>query len=53
MAEPVLEESYYWRAVSYNALGNQPRAITDLRTSLEYHPGALQHRSAQATWCYF
>lgn len=39
MAEPVLEESYYWRAVSYNALGNKPRAITDLRTSLEYHPG--------------
>jgi tetratricopeptide (TPR) repeat protein len=39
MAEPVLEESYYWRALSYNALGNTTRAIADLRTSLEYHPG--------------
>jgi tetratricopeptide (TPR) repeat protein len=39
MAEPVLEESYYWRALSYSALGNTTRAIADLRTSLEYHPG--------------
>ena len=38
MAEPVLEESYYWRALSYYALGNTTRAIADLRTSLEYHP---------------
>jgi len=39
MAEPVLEESYYWRALSYYALGNTSRAVADLRTSLEYHPG--------------
>jgi len=39
MAEPVLEESYYWRALSYNALGNTTRAVEDLRTSLIYHPG--------------
>jgi hypothetical protein len=39
MAEPVLEESYYWRALSYFALDNRTRAIADLRTSLEYHPG--------------
>ena len=38
MAEPVLEESYYWRALSYYALGNTTRAVADLRTSLEYHP---------------
>lgn len=38
MAEPVLEESYYWRALSNYALGNTTRAISDLRTSLEYHP---------------
>ncbi len=38
LAEPVLEESYYWRALSYDALGNTTRAISDLRTSLEYHP---------------
>jgi tetratricopeptide (TPR) repeat protein len=39
MAEPVLEESYYWRALSYYALGNTTRAVADLRTSLIYHPG--------------
>jgi hypothetical protein len=39
LAEPVLEESYYWRALSYFALDDRTRAIADLRTSLEYHPG--------------
>ena len=39
MADPVLEESYYWRALSYYALGNKTGAIADLRASLEYHPG--------------
>jgi len=39
MAEPVLEESYYWRALSYNALGDTISAVADLRTSLKYHPG--------------
>lgn len=39
MADPVLEESYYWRALSYYALGDTTRAIADLRTSLECHPG--------------
>jgi len=39
MAEPVLEESYYWRALSYHELGDTIRAVDDLRTSLKYHPG--------------
>jgi len=39
MAEPVIEESYYWRALSYYALGDTTRAVADLRTSLNYHPG--------------
>lgn len=39
MAEPVIEESYYWRAMAYNALGDTNRAADDLRTSLVYHPG--------------
>jgi len=39
LAEPVLEESYYWRAMSYYALGDTTRALSDLRTSLIYHPG--------------
>jgi hypothetical protein len=39
MSEPALEESYYWRALSYIAIGDTTRAIVNLRTSLEYHPG--------------
>jgi tetratricopeptide (TPR) repeat protein len=39
MAEPVIEESYYWRAMSYYALGDTSHAINDLRASLKYHPG--------------
>jgi tetratricopeptide (TPR) repeat protein len=39
MAEPVLEESYYWRALANHALGSTERAVADLRTSLIYHPG--------------
>ncbi len=39
MAEPVLEESYYWRALSYYALGDTNRAIEDLRASVKVHPG--------------
>lgn len=39
MSEPVLEESYYWRALAREALGDSKGAIKDLRSSLEYHPG--------------
>ncbi len=39
MSEPVLEESYYWRARARLALGDREGAIEDLRTSLEAHPG--------------
>lgn len=39
MSEPVLEESYYWRALARSALGDSKGAIKDLRSSLEYHPG--------------
>lgn len=38
MSEPVLEESYYWRALSRLALGDSAGAVDDLRTSLNYHP---------------
>ena len=41
LADPVLEESYYWRGLSYYALGDTTRAIKDLRNSLQYHPGFL------------
>jgi hypothetical protein len=34
-----LEESYYWRAMAKDALGDTAGAIADYRTSLKYHPG--------------
>ncbi len=38
MSEPVLEESYYWRALAREALGDVDGAIKDLQISLEHHP---------------
>lgn len=38
MQDPVLEESYYWRALAKEALGDIEGAIEDLRTSLIHHP---------------
>jgi tetratricopeptide (TPR) repeat protein len=38
MSEPVLEESFYWRARARLALGDQQGAVDDLRASLEAHP---------------
>ena len=37
MSEPVLEESYYWRAQAFVALGDTESAIRDFQTSLKYH----------------
>jgi len=39
MSEPVLEESYYWRGLAREAIGDVPGAIEDLRASLNMHPG--------------
>jgi hypothetical protein len=39
MSEPVLEESYYWRALAREAVGDVDGAIEDLQASLEYHTG--------------
>ncbi|MBE0411750.1 MAG: C39 family peptidase, partial [Anaerolineales bacterium] len=39
MSEPVLEESYYWRALALEALGDLEGAVSDFRASLEQHPG--------------
>lgn len=38
MSEPILEESYYWRAMAKIALGETEGAIKDLRESLKHHP---------------
>jgi tetratricopeptide (TPR) repeat protein len=39
MAEPVLEESYFWRGRAREALGDLQGAIEDYRTSAVVHPG--------------
>jgi tetratricopeptide (TPR) repeat protein len=36
---PGLEESNYWRAMGYVAVGNTKDALTDLKLSLKIHPG--------------
>jgi len=38
MSEPVLEESFYWRARGRGALGDVEGAIEDLQKCLEAHP---------------
>ncbi len=37
-SSPYLEETYYWRGMSYLMLGQQDDAVADFRTALEYHP---------------
>jgi hypothetical protein len=39
MSEPVLEESFYWRALAREALGDAEGAIKDLRSAMKQHPG--------------
>jgi len=39
MSEPVLEESYYWRGLAKEALGDVAGAVEDFQTGLEVHPG--------------
>ena len=34
-----LDESYYWRGMGKNALGDTEGAIADFRLALKYHPG--------------
>jgi len=37
--EPAIEESFYWRGLAREALGDIAGAIEDLKISLEWHPG--------------
>ena len=39
MSEPILEESYYWRGLAREAVGEVPGAIEDFRAGLKVHPG--------------
>jgi len=36
--EPAIEESFYWRGMAKNALGDTSGAIQDFREALKYHP---------------
>ncbi|HEX9616613.1 MAG TPA: C39 family peptidase [Anaerolineales bacterium] len=38
ISEPVLEESFYWRALAREALGDLPGAIADFRESVRLNP---------------
>ena len=38
-SEHILEESYHWRALAEEALGNREAAVSDLRSALRVHPG--------------
>ena len=39
MSEPVLEETYYWRALARESLGDKKGTIKDLQSALKFHPG--------------
>jgi tetratricopeptide (TPR) repeat protein len=41
MSEPILEESYHWRAMAELQLGNNPAALGDFREAVSVHPGFL------------
>lgn len=38
-SEHILEESYHWRALAEDALGDRQAAVADLRNALRVHPG--------------
>lgn len=38
VGQPVLEESYYWRGLAYEALGFTDRAIADLKKAAQLNP---------------
>jgi tetratricopeptide (TPR) repeat protein len=38
VSEPVLEESFYWRGLAYEGLGDLDQAVYDWQVALELHP---------------
>jgi hypothetical protein len=38
-SEPYIEESWYWRGMAKDQLGDRQGAIEDQQQSLVYHPG--------------
>jgi tetratricopeptide (TPR) repeat protein len=41
ISKPVLEESFYWRGLAREALGDQPAAIDDYRQSVRLNPNFI------------
>lgn len=41
VGQPVLEESYYWRGLAYEALGDLDKAIADLKKAAQLNPNYL------------
>jgi len=41
ISKPVLEESFYWRGLAHEALGDQPAAIDDYRQSVRLNPNFI------------
>ena len=39
MSEPILEESYYWRGLARQSIGDLAGAISDWQTAVQDHPG--------------
>ncbi len=46
VGRPVLEESFYWRALAYEALGEADLAASDLREALTINPNFAAARLA-------
>ena len=44
VGQPVLEESYFWRGLAYEALGDLDKAIADLKKAAQLNPNYLLPR---------
>jgi tetratricopeptide (TPR) repeat protein len=45
---PAIEESFYWRGMAEQALGQRDKAIADYRNALNWHPGFALAKDALA-----
>ena len=50
IAPRTLEESWYWRGMAENALGETGKAVDDMREALRYHPGFKSALDMLALW---
>lgn len=46
VSQPVLEETYFWRGMAYEAQGNLERAISDYKKAAALNPNYMQAREA-------